>query len=141
MKSTLLVLVLALTLATIPGSVAQTPADSTHLPPQLYELYSWPQLNGMWNFCLLPSPSGVNIRIETIFKKRVRLTGVGQLKRRISELPTGTRIIWLSGITSGETPTTESRKLALPPRQTVEQVERYAGMHGVEMDLPDSSPD
>src|ERR1700679_2778869 len=97
MKSTLLVLVLALTLATIPGSVAQTPADSTHLPPQLYELYSWPQLNGMWNFCLLPSPSGVNIRAETIFDKKVRLTGVAQLEHRVAELPAGTRIIWMNG--------------------------------------------
>src|ERR1700677_1124826 len=139
MKSTLVVV--ALILAVTPFSVAKTAGGPARLPPQLYELYSWPQSSAIWNFCLLPSPSGVNIRIETIFKKRVRLTGVGQLKRRISELPTGTRIIWLSGITSGETPTTESRKLALPPRQTVEQVERYAGMHGVEMDLPDSSPD
>ena len=141
MKSTLLVLVLALTLATIPGSVAQAPAHSTHLPPRLYELYSWPQSNGIWNFCLLPSPSGVNIRAETIFDKKVRLTGVAQLEHRVAELPAGTRIIWLNGITSGESPTPESKKLALPPSQTLKQVKRYAGAHGVQMDIPSSSPD
>jgi hypothetical protein len=139
MKSTLLMV--ALTLAAIPCSVAQTPDDFAHLQPRLYELYSWPQSNGIWNFCLLPSPSGVNIRAETIFNKKVRLIGVADLKRRISELPTGTRIIWMNGITSGETPTPESRKLALPPTQTVEQVKRYAGTHGVQMDIPSSSPD
>jgi hypothetical protein len=131
MKLTLLVV--ALTFAAIPWSVAQTQDDSAHLPPRLYELYGWPQSNGIWNFCLLPSPSGVNIRAETIFNKKVRLIGVAQLKRRISELPTGTRIIWMNGIASGEAPTAESMKLALPPAQTVEQVKRYAGAHGVEM--------
>jgi hypothetical protein len=139
MKSTLLVL--ALILAAIPCSVAQTSADSTHLPPRLYELYSWPQSNGVWNFCLLPSPSGVNIRAETIFDKKVRLTGVAQLEHRIAELPTGTKIIWMNGITSGESPTAESKKLALPPSQTLKQVKRYAGAHDVQMDVPSSSPD
>src|SRR4029077_2203807 len=136
MKSTLLVV--ALTLAAIPFSVAQTPDGFAHLPPRLYELYSWPQSNGIWNFCLLPSPTGVNIRAETIFNKKFRLTGVAQLKRKISELPTGTKIIWMNGIVSGETPTPESRKLALPPTQTLEQVKHYAEAHGVQMETPSS---
>jgi hypothetical protein len=74
MKPTLLVV--ALTLAAIPFSAAQTPNGSAHLRPRLYELYSWPQSNDIWNFCLLPSPSGVNIPAETIFNKKVRLMGV-----------------------------------------------------------------
>jgi hypothetical protein len=139
MKSILLVV--ALTLATIPSSVAQTPDSSAHLPPRLYELYSWPQSNDTWSFCLLPSPSGVNIPAETIFNKKCRLTAVAQLKRKISEFPTGTRIIWMHGIATGKSPTPESRKLALPPRQTVEQVKRYAGAHGVQMEILSSSPD
>jgi hypothetical protein len=139
MKSTLLVV--APTLAAIPCSVAQTPDDSTHVPSQLYELYSWPQSKGIWNFCLLPSPSGVNIRAETIFNKKVRLTGVAQLERKISELPTGSRILWMAGITSGESPTPETKKLALPPTQTLEQVKRYAEAHGVQMDTPTSNRD
>ena len=139
MKLTLLVI--ALTLAAISFSVAQTPDGFAHLPPRLYELYSWPQSNGIWNFCLLPSPSGVNIPAEAIFNKKFRLTGVAELRRKISELPTGTRIIWMNGIASGETPTPESRKLALPPAQTVGQVKRYAGAHGIQMDIPSSSPE
>jgi hypothetical protein len=139
MKPTLLVL--ALTLAAIPCTVAQTPDDSTHLPPRSYELYSWPQSNGIWNFCLLPSPSGVNIRTEYIFNKKVHLIGVAKLEHGISELPNGTRIIWMNGITSGESPTPETKRLALPPTQTLEQGKRYAGAHGVQMDIPSSSPD
>ena len=138
MKSTLLVL--ALTLAAIPGSVAQAPAHSTHLPPRLYELYSWPQSNGIWNFCLLPSPSGVNIPAKAIFNKKFRLTGLTQLERKISELPTGTRIIWMNGMAAGETPTPESRRLALPPTRMVEHVQSYAEAHGIQMVIPSSSP-
>jgi hypothetical protein len=137
MKSTLLVV--ALTLTAIPFSVAQAPDGSpVH---RLYELYSWPQSSGIWNFCLLPSPSGVNIHAEAIFNKKFRLTDLAQLKRKISELPTGARIIWMDGMSSGETPTPQSRKLALPPSKTVEEVERYAGAHGVQMEIPSSSPD
>jgi hypothetical protein len=127
--------VVALTLAAICSSVAQTPTSSAH-SPQSYELYSWPQSNDAWNFCLLPSPSGVNIPPETILNKKCRLTGVAQLERKISELPSGTIIIWMNGISSGETPTPESRRLALPPTQTVKQLRHYAGGHGIQMEIP-----
>jgi hypothetical protein len=138
MKSKLVVLTLIV--AAIPLSVAQTPDGVSHPSPRLYELYSWPQANGIWNFCLLPSPSGVNIPVETIFNKKVRLTGVDQLKQKISLLPTGATILWMNGITSGQTPTAESKKLGLPPVETVEQVKRYAEGHGVHVQVPSSSP-
>ena len=135
MKSTLLVV--ALTLAAIPSSAAQTSGGS---PTYLYELYSWPQSNSIWKFCLLPSPSGVNIHADAIFNKKFRLTDLAQLKRKISELPTGTRIIWMDGMSSSEPPTPQSRKLALPPSKTVEEVKRYAGAHGVQVEIPTSTP-
>jgi predicted type IV restriction endonuclease len=47
----------------------------------------------------------------------------------------------MDGITSGQTPTAESKKLALPPVETVEQVKRYAVAHGVQVEIPSSSPD
>jgi len=103
MKSTLIVL--SLILAAISLSVTQAPDDPS---PRLYELYSWPQSNGIWNFCLLPSPSGVNIPVEIIFDKKFRITGTDQLERKMSLLPIGTRIIWMNGITAGQTPTKES---------------------------------
>jgi hypothetical protein len=121
--------------------VAQSPDDFAHPTARLYELYSWPQSDRIWNFCLLPSPSGVNFPVEIIFDKKLRLTGVDQLRRKISLLPTGTRILWMDGITSGQTPTAESKKLALPPVETVEQVKRYAVAHGVQVEIPSSSPD
>jgi len=134
MKSTLVAL--ALILAAIPPSAAQTPDGFAHPAPWLYELYSGPQSGHVWNFCLLPSPSGVNIPVETIFNKKLRLTGVDQLKQKISLLQNGTTILWMNGITSGQTPTAESKKLALPPVETVEQVKRYAAERGVQVEVP-----
>ena len=119
-----------------------SPKDQTaYAAARLYELYSWPESTGIWNFCLLPSPSGVNIPVKVIFDKKLRLIGVDQLERKVSQLPDGARVIWMNGITSGETPTPESRKLSLPPTQTVEQVKRYAKAHGVQVDVPRPSPD
>ena len=46
----------------------------------------------------------------------------------------------MNGITSGHTPTAESEKLALPPVETVEQVNRYAWEPGVQVQVPSSSP-
>jgi hypothetical protein len=139
MKSTLLLL--ALGLAATPFIVAQTPDGFAHPAPRLYELYSWPESDRIWNFCLLPSPSGVNIPVGRIFNKKFRVTGLDQLKRMIPLLPTGTRILWMNGITSGQTPTAESKKLALPPVKTVKQVKRFASAHGVQVEVPSSSPD
>jgi hypothetical protein len=135
MKSTLLIAALLVT-AILPG-IAQNPDAS----PPSYELYSWAQVNGMWSFCLLPSPSGVNIPIETIFNKKFRLTGPDQLKQKISLLPTNTTILWMNGIASGQTPTAESKKLALPSAEIVEQVKRYAEKRGIHVQVPNPSPD
>ena len=130
---------LALILAAIPPSAAQTSDGFAHPSPRLYELYSWRQSNGIWNFCLLPSPSGVNIPVETIFSKKFRITGIDQLERKISLLPTGMRIILMNGITADQTPTRESSKLAVPPSHTVEQVKRYAEQHHVQVRVPSQS--
>jgi len=122
--------------------VEVTPTDGFARPsPQLYELYSWPGASGIWNFCLLPSPSGVNIRAETIFNKKFRIAGIDQLERGLSLLPTGARVIWLPRLTAGQTPTKESSKLALPSLETVEKVKSYAHQLGIEVEIPSSTPD
>src|ERR1700731_456118 len=106
MKSTLLMV--ALTFVAIPLGVAQNPDGFAQPTPRLYELYSWPQSSHVWNFCLLPSPISSNIPVETIFNKKLRLTGVDQLTDKISLLLSGTTILWMRGITSGKAPTAES---------------------------------
>ena len=116
MRQTLLVF--ALTLVAIPLEPALTPDGFAHPSPRLYELYSWPEPKAIWNFRLPPSTSGVDIPVEIIFNKKFRITGIEQLERKISLLPADTRIIWMSGISAGQSPTKESSKLALPPLRT-----------------------
>jgi hypothetical protein len=79
--------------------------------------------------------------VEAIFDKKSRITGISQLERKLSLLSAGTRIIWMSGITAGQTPTKDSSKLALPPSHMVEQVRRYALRHEIQMQVPSQSPD
>jgi hypothetical protein len=47
----------------------------------------------------------------------------------------------MNGMAAGETPTPESRKLALPPTRTVEHLKHYAEAHGIQMEIPSSTPD
>lgn len=47
----------------------------------------------------------------------------------------------MSGISAGQSPTKESSKLVLPPLHMVEQVKRYAEQHGVQVEIPGTSPD
>jgi len=90
---------------------------------------------------LLPSPSGINIPVEAIFDKTSRVAGIKELQRKLSLLPAGTRIIWLSGLTSGQIPKKQSRKLALPPWQTVENVKRYARQLRIQVEIVGSTLD
>jgi hypothetical protein len=66
--------------------------------PIRYEPYSWQEPNGGWNFCLLPSPSGVNIPAEAVIDKRCLLRGVNRLSQKMSRLPVGATIDWLDRI-------------------------------------------
>jgi hypothetical protein len=81
-------------LTTHPALVAIPSASPKDQTARLYELYSWQESTGIWNFCLLPSPSGVNIPARVIFDKKLRLIGLDQLKRRVSQLPDGASVIW-----------------------------------------------
>lgn len=136
----LILLALALVPKAIPASVAQTQDGFAHPRARLYELYSWPESNDIWNFRLLPSPSGVNIPVETIFDEKFRIRGIDELKRKLSVLPTGTRIIWLPGLAPGQNPNKEGSKLALPSSHTVEKVKRYANQRGIRVEVPRSAP-
>lgn len=121
------VLLVTLAYMAIAVCAAQEPAGSLQKPPMGYELYSWQEPNGRWDFSLLASPSGVNIKAAQVFDKQFLLHGIEQLTRRISRLPSGATIYWLDGI-SGETGgrAKGSRGLAYPSENVMEQVRQYA---------------
>jgi hypothetical protein len=101
--------------------VGRQSIPSTTEAPRLYELYSWQQPKGDWNFCLLPSPSGVNISAEAVFSEKSRLRGLTELKRKASRLTAGSRIVWMDRL-SGHA---KSEKLECPPRNIADLVRGY----------------
>ncbi len=105
-------------------------------PSRGYELYSWEAPKGVWNFSLLPSPSGVNLRAEDVFNKTVLVRGVSALNQRISKLPVGATIFWLDRILPETAPKTKkSERLTYPPTNIIEQVRRYADTRHVEVQV------
>lgn len=113
------------------------PNDSLRKLPTLYELYSWrDDPNGTWNFCLLPSPSGVYTPAEAVFSKKFLLRGMNDLKREISKLPTGARIYWFDRILPETAANAkESQRLSYPPQRVIDEVQRYAETHHVQVEV------
>jgi hypothetical protein len=100
------------------------------------ELYSWQERTGSWSFSLLPSPSGVNIRAEEVFDKKVRVRGVVGLRGRISKLPAGATIFWLDGLSGEAGPKAkEVERLCYPPADIIDQVRRHAETRHIEIQL------
>jgi hypothetical protein len=132
---------IALILVAVSISVAQKPDVLAHTSAQTYELYSWRQSNGVWNFSLLPSPSGVNIPAAIVFDQKFVIKGVDQLDRKISKLPDGVTLLWLDRIVSSQSSKAPGGlTLTFPPADIVGQVKRYASKKRIEVKLYSDNP-
>ena len=109
--------------------------DPAKVAPKYYELYSW-QENGAWEFCLAPSPSGVNLSAKQVFNQKIRLDGVDSLERQISTLPHGSTILWvgrLTGLSSSDTKA--SHRLDYPSSEIMQQIKNYAEDHNIKVEI------
>jgi hypothetical protein len=106
----------------------------------LFELYSWQDSNGTWSFCVLVSPSGVNISAKQIFDERFRLRGMKQLKAKIARLPAGATIYWMNRISGAVEETPGTPKLTLPPPAMIEDIRNYAKAHKIDLEMTPSQP-
>lgn len=104
--------------------------------PPAYELYSWQESNGRWSFCVLRSPSGVNISVDQVFDRRCLLSGVTELKRKLSRISARTTIFWLDGIVGEDHKTKKSARLRLPPPEMIQDIRHYAEGHKIIVDMP-----
>ncbi len=117
-------------------SGSQNPADLQ----MAYDLYSWPNSHGGWNFSVLPDSDAEN-NVELVFDKEKILRGTAELKRRISTLPSGAEIHWLDRIPSGTGPKAKgSEGLSYPPPTIIKRVREYARKRGIKVELLGSSP-
>jgi hypothetical protein len=115
---------------------AQGSNEPPRKPPAGYELYSWQEPSGSWNFCLLASPSGVNIRAEQVLDKKFLLRGVNGLEREMSKLPVGSTVYWLDHTIPETGPKTkEGERLRYPPANIIEQVRQYAEKCHIKIDM------
>jgi hypothetical protein len=131
-----IILLVAWTCIAITLCSAQGSGDPLRKPPMAYELYSWRGANGSWNFSLLASPSGVNLRADQVFNKKFLSRGVDGVNREISKVPIGATIYWLDHITPEAGPKTkESESLRYPPADIIEQIRQYADKCHIKIDM------
>jgi len=114
----------------------QRPSSAGQTIPMAYELYSWQQSNGGWNFCVLTSPSGPNISAEQVFNKKFLLNGVKDLKRKISSLPVGATVLWLDRIMGTDPKTKGSGEgLSFPPSEIIQDIRHYAETRKIKVEM------
>ncbi len=122
-----------------PPSFAQT-RDPFSPASKGYELYSWPDSKGNWNFCILHGTNREKVT-EEVFSKKTLLPGLEPLKRKISELPAGAQVFWASRIPSGSGLRARgSESLAYPPLDIREQVIAYAKKYHIDVEVTDKTP-
>jgi hypothetical protein len=102
---------------------------------EAYELYSWQETHGRWNFCVLPSPSGVNLSAEQVFNKKNLLNGVEELKHKLSTLRMGATIYWLDRILGTSQAAEESPRLKYPPFQMTQDIRHYCARRKIKVEM------
>lgn len=99
----------------------------------LYELYSWQTSKRRdWFFSVLYNTRREK-SVREVFDKKTALKGVDQLKRKISELPAGSKILWLSQLTANGQKQKGSERLRYPPTNVIEEITRYAQSRNIQM--------
>jgi hypothetical protein len=101
-----------------------------------YELYSWQDPNGAWNFSLLYTTSRQKT-VQEVFSKKAAIHGVQQLKSRLSRLPLHSTIVWFDRLTLSGTRIKGSERLRYPPEKMIEDVKHYAAKRKIEISGPE----
>lgn len=101
-------------------------------PLETYELYSWPDNSGGWNFSILGTTSRVKTP-EEIFNEKEAIRGVDKLKQKISHLVRPSRIVWTENLAYKGVPIKGTERLGWPPREIIEDVKLYAAERHVEI--------
>lgn len=100
-----------------------------------YELYSWETSKGSWNFYLTDTTNRQKTP-EEVFSEKTALHGMEQLKRKMAKLPRGSRIVWFDRLTLKGVSVRGSEPLKYPPKETVDEVRRFAHTHRIELAHP-----
>jgi hypothetical protein len=100
-----------------------------------YNLYSWQDPKGDWNFCVLFDTNSQKT-VKQVFDQRTTLRGVDQLKRKLSKLPEGANVFWFNRIPLGTSPKAKgSEGLGYPPTNMIEEIQRYAETRKIKIEV------
>jgi hypothetical protein len=101
-----------------------------------YELYSWQGPNGAWNFSLFDTTDRQKT-VKEVFNKKTALHGLEELKRKVSELPRGSTIVWFDRLTLSGAKVKGSEGLKYPGKEIIEELQRYADSRDIEIVGPE----
>ena len=127
----LLVFVLACCSVIVARGTAPVDGAQASIVPT-YELYSWPNPEGGWNFCLLPTTNREKT-VREVFNTQTTLHGMDALKREIFKRPRGSDLVWFDRLTWNGAKITGSESLKYPAREIVLEVKHYAEMRGMKL--------
>jgi hypothetical protein len=103
--------------------------------PLAFELYSWQDTKGNWNFCVLPNTNRLKT-VPEVFNKNTALRTIDQLRRKLANLPEGASVFWFDRIGAATGPNAKAGKdLAYPPPSIVETVRKYAEAHKLRLEM------
>jgi len=129
MKQTVLSIVLVCCLA-ISGRAAQRPSNVMSPIPETYELYSWQDSEGRWNFSLLYNTS-IEKTTKQIFNNKTVIRSL-ELKRKISGLSAESTIILLGRLIRGGPAAKGSKRPRYPPTDIIDEIRRTSEAHHIE---------
>jgi hypothetical protein len=109
---------------------AQRPAVTQVVPT--YELYSWKTPEGLWAFRLMYTTDRQKTP-EEVLGEKTALLGMEQLKKTMSKLPKGSRVVWFDRLTLNGVKIKGSEPLTYPPRDVIDEVRRYADSHSIQL--------
>jgi hypothetical protein len=112
--------------------MAEKQKDKSSEPLETYELYSWRDDTGGWNFSILGTTSRLRTP-EEIFSEKETIHGVDKLKQKISHLVRPSRIVWTENLAYKGVPIKGTERLAWPPKEIIEDVKHYAAARRVEV--------
>jgi hypothetical protein len=97
-----------------------------------YQLYSWQDASSGWRFCVLHDTNRQKA-ISEVFDPNATLKGLDQLRRTLSSMPGGSRLVWFDRLTVGGVKVKGSESLKYPPREVISEVRKWAQRRNIEI--------
>ncbi len=113
-------------------SAKQRPNTAVGGVVAVYELYSWQDAQGAWNFSVLFNTNRQKMP-EEVLNAKAALHGVNQLCRAIARRPRSSRIEWFDELTLKGVKLKGSEGLAYPPKDIVDEVRSCADARAIEI--------